>query len=195
MIEQVVVMPRWAGTPADDWYPWLEGALAEWSGRVRVLELPDRGAPRIERCVAAIEAAVADAALGSTLLVGHSVGCQAMLRFLAARPAGVAAAGTVCVAGWWSVDAPWPSIVPWIEAPLAFERVRAAAGRVTVVLSDDDPFTADHAANAALWVERLGAAVRLVPGGRHFNGAVEPAVLAALADYGVAGSPTYQSGR
>lgn len=193
MIERVVVMPRWGGTPGDDWYPWLREALAGW--RVEVMALPDRGAPRIERCVAAIEAAVADGALASTLLVGHSVGCQAMLRFLAARPAGVVAAGTLCVAGWWSVDAPWPSIVPWIEAPMDFARARAAAGRVTVVLSDDDPFTADHAANAALWVERLGAAVRVVPGGRHFNGAVEPAVLAALGDYGVAGSPMNHSGR
>lgn len=185
MIERVVVMPRWGGTAESDWYPWLRERLAGWAGAVDVLDLPDRGAPVIERCVEVIEAAVPDATLGSTLLVGHSVGCQAMLRFLARRPAGVVAGGTLCVAGWWTVDAPWPTIVPWIETPLAVERVRRAAGGVVVVLSDDDPFTADHEMNAGLWVARLGAVVQRVAGGRHFNGAVEPAVLDALAVYGV----------
>jgi len=49
-----------------------------------------------------------------------------------------------------------------------------------VLLSDNDPFTADSAANAALWRARLHAQVRLVPGARHFNGAQEPAVYDAL---------------
>lgn len=185
MIERVVVMPRWSGTPRSDWYPWLREALGGWGGALDVLALPDADAPTIEGCVAAIEAAVDDGALGSTLLVGHSVSCQAMVRYLARRPAGVAAAGLLAVAGWWSVDAPWPSIVPWIEAPVDTERARAAVERVVVLLSDNDPFTADHAANTTLWRTRMGADVRVVPGAKHFNGAVEPAVLDGLAALGV----------
>jgi len=49
-----------------------------------------------------------------------------------------------------------------------------------VVLSDDDPFTSDHRGNAAIWRERLGAERTLVAGGRHFNGAEEPEVLAVI---------------
>lgn len=184
MIERVVVMPRWSGTPESDWYPWLRAALGEWGGALDVLTLPDKDAPRIEACLAAIEAAVDEATLGSTLLVGHSVGCQVMVRWLARR-SGARAAGLLAVAGWWSVDAPWPSIVPWIESPVDTERARAAVERVVVLLSDDDPFTADHAANARAWVARMGAEVRAVPGAKHFNGSVEPAVLDGLAAFGV----------
>lgn len=187
MIERIVVMPRWSGTPSSDWYPWLRTALAGWGGALDVLALPEKDAPTIEGCVGAIEDAVADATLGATLLVGHSVGCQAMVRYLAKRPAGVEAAGLLAVAGWWAVDRPWASIVPWVETPVDSERARAAAGRTVVLLSDDDPFTADHEENGQAWQVRMGAEVRLVPGAKHFNGAVEPAVLDALAAFGVEG--------
>lgn len=53
-------------------------------------------------------------------------------------------------------------------------------GRIIVLLADDDPFTRDHASNAALWRERLGAEVVLVPGARHFNVSEASAVLATL---------------
>jgi hypothetical protein len=56
-------------------------------------------------------------------------------------------------------------------------RVRAAARRFIVLLSDNDPFTSDYARNRQLWEERLGAEVVLAPGGRHFNNPQEPAVL------------------
>ena len=59
-------------------------------------------------------------------------------------------------------------------------RIIAAAGALHVLLSDNDPFTADSGANAALWRARLRARVRLVPGAGHFNGAQEPAVYDAL---------------
>lgn len=189
MIERVVVMPRWSGTPESDWYPWLRGALGGWGGALDVLALPDKDAPTITGCVeaidAAVDAAVDAATVGSTLLVGHSVGCQAMVRWLAQRSGGTRAAGLLAVAGWWAVDAPWPSIVPWIELPVDTARARAAVERVVVLLSDNDPFTADHAGNAEQWRARMGAEVRVAPGARHFNGAVEPAVLDALATFGV----------
>lgn len=187
MIERVVVMPRWSGTPESDWYPWLRGALGGWGGALDVLALPDEDAPTITGCLAAIDAAVDAATVGSTLLVGHSVGCQAMVRWLAQRSGGPRAAGLLAVAGWWAVDAPWPSIVPWIESPVDTEQARAAVERVVVLLSDNDPFTADHEGNGQAWATRMGAEVQVAPGAKHFNGAAEPAVLDALAVFGVSG--------
>src|SRR6185369_8257720 len=90
----------------------------------------------------------------------------------------------VCVAGWWTVDEPWPSIRPWIDAPLDAARVRANAPRIRAILSDDDPFTADSRAAAERFERELGATVTIVRGGRHFNGREEPAVLEAIAALG-----------
>lgn len=173
------IVPRWSGTSTSDWYPWLERQLPQHSIVYAPLA-PAPGAPTIEACVTAIEEAVAGVDLATTLFVGHSVGCQAQLRFLASRPAGTRVAGLVCVAGWWSVDEPWDSIRPWIDTPIDHDAVRRVSPLIRVLLSDNDPFTRDHAGNAAAWRERLGAEVTLHQGARHFNAAREPAVLAII---------------
>ena len=49
-----------------------------------------------------------------------------------------------------------------------------------MLLSDDDPFTSDHIANAALWRNRLGAEVVLISGAKHFNVGEAPDVLETL---------------
>jgi predicted alpha/beta hydrolase family esterase len=116
---------------------------------------------------------------GRTVLVGHSVGCQAVVRYLATAPADHVA-GVLLVAAWWAVDQPWPAIQPWIETPIDLDRVRAAAPYFRVLLSSDDPFTGDQAANGGEWEEQLDARVTVVPNAGHFNGRQEPAVLRAV---------------
>lgn len=188
MPRRLLVVPRWAGTPRSDYYPWLVAALranpANPFADIVVADLPDPQTPRLATWPPAIAELLGDdpAALADTVVLGHSVGCQALLHALAGLPAGTRVAGMLAVAGWWRVDEPWPTILPWQEQIPDLARVRSAVPALTVLLSDNDPFTRDHAANAALWHERLGARVTLVPDARHFNAAEEPAVLAALLD-------------
>ncbi|MDY7229045.1 RBBP9/YdeN family alpha/beta hydrolase [Hyalangium rubrum] len=183
MERSLFIVPRWAGRPDTDFYAWLEGKLRESPqgfASVRTLDMPNPSTPTIEAWVGALAGSVGSAPASSTVLMGHSVGCQAIIRYLATLPPGHAIDGVVLVAGWWDVDKPWESIVPWIETPVELARVRAAARRFVVLLSDNDPFTADHVRNRRLWEERLGAEVTLAPGGRHFNNPHEPAVLETL---------------
>ncbi len=181
---RLCIIPRWGGGPDRDFYPWLRRELAARGRFAEVLspEMPDPGTPTLEAWPARIAEVVGrePEALARTVLLGHSVGCQAVLRFLAALPAGTRVAGALLVAGWFTVDNPWPTIVPWIETPLDLAAVRAACPRTVVLLSDNDPFTSDHTANRAAWEERLGAEVQVIPGAKHFNEGEAPAVLEAL---------------
>ena len=54
--------------------------------------------------------------------------------------------------------------------------------RCVVLVSTNDPFTADAAETRRLFEERLGAEVRIHEGAKHFNASEEPAVLAAAAE-------------
>jgi hypothetical protein len=185
MQRRLVIVPRWSGRASSDFYPWLREQLAAPGSpfaEVVVPELPDPDAPRIDTWPPAILTALGTdpALLARTVVLAHSVGCQATLHALAALPDGVHIAGMLAVAGWWQVDRPWPAIIPWQSELPDLTRARAAIGSLLVLLSDDDPFTSDHAGNAALWRERLGARVQLVPGGKHFNVPTSPPVLAAL---------------
>lgn len=178
-IDRVFVVPRWSGTAASDFYPWLEHELARRAPGLRLEVAPLRPAPdrpEIEACLEAL----ADLAPARTLLVGHSVGCQVLLRWLARLPEGVAAPALLCTAGWWTVDRPWDTLRPWIETPFDHARAAARCARIEVLLSDDDPFTSDAAETARRFAERVGARVQIVPGRRHFNAPEEPAVLEAV---------------
>ncbi len=168
---QILVVPRWAGQASDDWYPWLQQQHSD----TEIVALVERTAPPIEPNVQALLAALRNPK--DTILVGHSVGCQVVMRALARLDARVK--GALLVAGWWSVAQPWPTILPWQE-PFDYQRTKNAAHRLRVVLSDNDPYTPDFVATRRLFQQRLNAEVTVEPGGKHFNGAVEPAVWRAL---------------
>ncbi len=180
MTRSLTIVPRWAGHADSDFYPWLIQEKPAGFGSLRALEMPDPKQPRPETWVPALAQALGSAPAPGSVVMGHSVGCQTVLRYLETLPRGSQVEGVLLVAAWWSVDNPWDSLRPWTDRMLDLERIRAAAGRVVVLLSDNDPFTSDFRENARLWEERLGAQVQLVPGAKHFNGTHEPAVLEAL---------------
>lgn len=181
---RLVVIPRWSGTPRSDFYPWLVEELAR-DGPFRevvIPEMPEPEEPRLSTWPAAVLSALGTdpELLSQTVLAGHSVGAQAALHAVASLPAGTRLRALVALAGWWTVDEPWPSIRPWIEGTADDAAVRARAETVHLLLSKNDPFTADYKANAAEWTRRLNAQVHWDPAGRHFNAAREPAVLDLL---------------
>lgn len=182
---RIAIIPRWGGTAANDFYPWLVRTLqadhADVVDEVAIVAMPNPQTPELGPWVEAARGAIGDAALAArSVLVGHSVGFQAVMRALAELEDGVVVAAAVGIAPWFEIDAPWPSIRPWIETPFDHARARTAARRIDALLSDDDPFTRDHARTSDLLQARLGARVRLVAGGRHFNGESEPEVLREL---------------
>lgn len=177
----IYLVPRWSGTPQSDWYPWFNRELTErFQLSATILNMPNWTRPDVEESVAFLTNQIPQ--LGpSTYLIGHSVGCQAILRFLQARLAvdsELELGGVLFVAGWFNVDEPWNTVTPWttnehLNYPLMTSRIH----RRKVVLSDNDPFTSDYTANAKLWTDRLGCSVSVYPNRTHFNGKVAPEIL------------------
>lgn len=186
MGKRLIVIPRWSGDSRSDWYPWLKRELqaneTQPFTEIILADMPNTDLPTIPAWVGEVEELLGQdpAAIAETVLVGHSVGSQAVLRSLERLPRGIAVNGVLCVAGWFDVDESWPSIVPWTDTSVDFQRVRAAAGQVEVILSDNDPFTSGYEANRRLWQERLGASVQVVAGAQHFNGPRYPLILQTL---------------
>lgn len=183
MVDRVILVPRWSGRADSDFYPWLSRRLRElgWRGELETSSLRPPDAPEVAATVAAVRGRLGAAARAArTALVGHSVGAQAAMRALA-EP-GSEVAGLILVAGWWTVDDPSPALQRWIDAPFDWNRTRERARRRLVLLSTDDPFTADAARSRRLFEERLAAEVRVHDRAGHFNRPEEPAVLAALSD-------------
>jgi predicted alpha/beta hydrolase family esterase len=184
-IDRLLLVPRWSGHEDSDCYPWLRRRLVEsgFRGELAAVPLMPPDAPDLSATVAAVREGLGSAERAErTLVLGHSVGAQAVMRAIAELPEGTRVGAVLLLAGWWSVDRPWPTIVPWIETPFAGARTRAAARRCVVLISTDDPVTADAATTRRLFEERLGAEVQTHENAKHFNASEEPVVLEAARD-------------
>ena len=181
MEKKIYVVPRWSGNEHSDWYDWFgERVQAEYSHAYTVLAMPHWNRPVVEEATEFLKAKMGtpDA---STILIGHSVGCQAILRFLReaiATDPSIRVGGLLMVAGWFEVDEIWDDVIPWLDnEDLNYPALRQAIGHTKVILSDNDPFTADYEANAKLWTNRLNAEVTIYPQKAHFNTKIAPEIL------------------
>lgn len=190
MSKRLILIPRMSGTPQSDWYPWLQRQLKTKAPDsfepILAPAMPHAHEPIIAEWVAKIAETVGSdpKAIAGTMLVGHSVGCLAILHYLATLRSGIGVSAVLCVAGWWWVDEPWDTLRPWMDTPLDLKLVRAAMSKCVVLLSDNDPFVADTAANQKAWEEKLNAKVIVIPDAQHFNAAQQPEILRTLIELG-----------
>lgn len=182
---RVIIVHRWGGTPEDDWYPWLKDELEKRGSEVIVPEMPNTDEPRIEEWVSHLKE-VTGALTRDTCFVGHSIGCQAIMRYLEKVEGKVPKA--VFVAGWFKLDNLEDEEAvqiarPWVATPIDFGKVRDKIGSLTVFLSSNEPygFVED---NAHIFRAELGANVVIEENKVHFtdeDGIAEvPEVLSAL---------------
>ncbi len=71
--------------PNDHWYPWVKARLEEGGCAVQVPQMPNTDVPRKSEWLAALQSAI-PAIDADSYLIGHSVGCQAILRYLDLLP-------------------------------------------------------------------------------------------------------------
>src|SRR3989344_1157111 len=84
-MKRVFVIHRWSGGPEDDWRPWLKEELEAKGYEVVVPEMPETEHPQIGKWVAKI-AEVVGMPDENTYFVGHSIGCQTIMRYLQTLP-------------------------------------------------------------------------------------------------------------
>ena len=191
--KHIYVVPRWGGSPTDDWYPWLKRELEslttdDCNYHVHLLTMPAWDVPVIEKAITYLEEVLPAEKLNQDVfLVGHSVSCLAILHYLAQvstqHPQNAPqVGGVVCVAGWFSVDSPWQEVLNWMHVPIDFEAARQLipADKLIVLLSDDDPYTSEYQENERLWVERLRSRVSILEGRQHFSSQLDPDILYSI---------------
>lgn len=171
---KVFIVPSRGAHPDDHWYPWVAARLEERGCTVRVLEMPNPDVPKKSEWLGALQSAI-PAVDEETYLIGHSVGCQAILRYLDLLPPGQRCAGITFVAGWIAVpnwegrsEAQRAILDDWLNPPIELRRIAGRASRFTAVFSDDDEFVPRD--NWAIAEQELAAHVVVKHGADHFEG-------------------------
>ncbi|OGY60349.1 MAG: hypothetical protein A3I31_00040 [Candidatus Colwellbacteria bacterium RIFCSPLOWO2_02_FULL_44_20b] len=169
MKERIFVIHRWSGRPNTDWYPWLKTELEARGYEVFVPLMPHPETPTIEDYVVCLSEAVG-VPDRQTHFVGHSIGCQTIMRYLAGIQTRVGK--VVFVGGWFDLkgleDEEAAMIAkPWIETPIDFERIRQNAQNITAIFSDDDNYV--DLGNKELFEQNLNARIFIKHKKGHFT--------------------------
>lgn len=183
---RVYIVHGWEGSPDEGWFPWLRGELSKQKCSVHVLEMPNPIAPQIDSWVRFLAAAVGQPDT-DTYLVGHSIGCQTILRYLERLPVGAKIGGAVFVAGWVSLkpaaleDEDAKAVAdPWLHRPLSWVKIKTHLPKLVAIASDDDPFVSLE--DQHIFRQHLGAEVIIEHSRGHFSGSDGVTMLPAARD-------------
>lgn len=164
----------WGGSPEEGWRPWLKEQLEKREFEIHNLAMPEPDKPRINTWVPAIEKGVGKAD-ENTYFVGHSMGCQAIARYLETLPENTKVGGAVFVAGFFkrltSMEND-PEVQEtdhhWLDAPIDFAKIKSHLPKSTAIFSDNDPWVPLD--NQEDFSKKLGSKIKIEHGMRHFSG-------------------------
>ncbi len=164
MNRRVVIIHGWGATPHDHWFPWLSRELEAQGYAASVPAMPDTEKPDRDAWVSAIADTVGTPD-EDTILVGHSIGTVAILRYLESLPMGTRIAGAVLVAGFLEADD--SELETFFRSPFDYDRIKNACSAVVAIESDDDPHVPPG--SGALIEEKLGAQLVTLHHAGHMN--------------------------
>lgn len=144
MKKRVFIIHRWLGNSQKDWYPWLKKELENRGFQAYIPELPDTNNPRIYNWISAISEIVKNPD-EETYFVGHSVGCQAIARYLETLPQAVKIGGVVFVAGFFKrliglEPEDHTTADHWLKFPIDLKKVKQHLSKSVAIFSDNDPW-------------------------------------------------------
>ena len=178
MRERAFIIHGYLGYPGEAWLPWLKASLEERGYQVWLPAMPHPDRPAIPEWVDFIAKLVGEPD-GKTVMIAHSLGCEAVLHFLETLGASAKSVGkTVLVAGRFPTGmSPEEAekrtegdkvLEPWLTARADPKNVRMAAGKCTVILSDNDPYIPIKDAKDS-FQGNLAAEIIVEHGKGHFN--------------------------
>ncbi|MCG2694015.1 alpha/beta fold hydrolase [Candidatus Parcubacteria bacterium] len=145
-MKRVIIVHGWDGYPEEGWFPWLKEELEKNGFQVFVPQLPEPEDPRIENWIPKLAEVVGEADK-ETYFVGHSMGCQAIARYLELLPENTKVGGAVFVGGFFKKLSGLGTVIDvkktarhWLDAPIDLQKVKSHLNKSVAIFSDNDPF-------------------------------------------------------
>jgi uncharacterized protein len=178
MRERAFIIHGYLGYPAEAWLPWLKEMLEKRGYQVWLPAMPHPDRPEIPEWIDFLGKLVGEPD-AKTVMIAHSLGGEAVLHYLETLGESAKSVGkTVLVASRFPTGmSPEEAdkkiegdeaLKPWLIARVDSKSVRIAAGKCTVILSDDDPYVPIEEAKAS-FQRNLAAEIIIEHGKGHFN--------------------------
>src|SRR5688572_24072221 len=169
-MKRVIIVYGWASHDQDGWFPWLKRELENRGYQVDIPNMPHPMVPTIDDWVNALAEAVGQID-EDTVFIGHSIGCQTILRYLLTIDTPIR--GAVFVAGFFKLEGLRTEMerrhaAPWMEL-IDTEKIRSVMPQSTAIFSDNDRFVSLEE-NAKAFEEKLESKIVIERNKKHFAG-------------------------
>lgn len=169
-MKRAVIVHCWGGEPDYAWYPWVAKQLEAQGIAVEVPEMPDAEEPKLKKWLPRLERVIGvpDEDL---VLIGHSLGCACVLRYLESLPKGVKV-GKVLLVSAFTDQIGYREFDTFFEKPFDFEKIKSKSVEGFIVLqSDDDPYVTEQ--YGIRLEEELGAELFIKSAVGHMSGPLD----------------------
>lgn len=171
-MKRVFIVHSWDGFPEEGWYPWLKKELESKGFVVQVPSMPNPDEPKIEEWASFLKNIVGKPNK-ETYFIGHSIGCQTILRYLESIQDNIKIGGAVFVAGWFNLinlETEEERIIakPWLETPIKLNKVLNHTKNIVAIFSDNDPFV--PLSDSKIFKKKLKAKIIIESNRGHFSG-------------------------
>ncbi|MFH1455946.1 MAG: alpha/beta hydrolase [archaeon] len=168
-MKRIFLIHGWDGNPKNCWFPWLKQKLEEKGFQVIVPKMPNAEEPKINVWVPFLTELVKEVD-EETYFVGHSIGCQTIMRFLETQTNKIG--GIIFVAGFFNLpylETEEEKIIAkeWIETPIDTEKIKSLTQNIIAIFSDNDEDV--PLSDSKLFRERLNAKIIIEKEKGHFD--------------------------
>ena len=165
-----IIIHRWSANPESDWYKSVAESLKNEGFNVEIPEMPNTSEPEINSWINKLNESVPNPNL-ETCFIGHSIGCQAILRYLESLDNKVKVGRIVLVAPWFNLqnlEKESEKIAKqWIETPIDLDKVKKHLTKITAIFSDNDPWVS--LSDIEVFKSLLGAKIIVDHNKGHFS--------------------------
>lgn len=159
--KKFVIVHGYTASPEKNWFPWLKNQLEALGAQVYVPEMPDALSPDPEKWQQRLQ----QLPFGideETVLIGHSLGCVTVLRFLQNKPQAVK--GYILVSGFDEEQETLPELRSHTLSPLDHSSLIDVADKRISIISTNDEIVSPQSSKAlaetlktqVIWEENAG---------------------------------------
>jgi uncharacterized protein len=163
MNKKVYIIHGWGGSPGANWFPWFSHELIKRDINVEVPLMPETENPKLNKWIEKLDQLIENLDEG-IYLVGHSLGCITILKYLEKTNKKIG--GALLVAGF-SRSLGIPEIENFLEKQIDYKKIKELNNKITVINSDNDPFVPLE--EGRILKDKLGAELIIMERAYHIN--------------------------
>ncbi|MBP7708398.1 alpha/beta fold hydrolase [Candidatus Pacearchaeota archaeon] len=179
-MKTVILVHGWGGSSKDSWLPWLKKELEKKDFQVITPDMPGNpDDPKIRKWVNHLQKIIKNPNK-ETYFIGHSMGCQAIMRYFEKVPKKTKVGGVLFVAGWFHLanlkSEEEKTAKHWTGTPIDLKDIKNKIKKAVFLVSKDEPFGFVEE-NSKTFKEKLNAKVITKENYGHFEDIKVPVIL------------------